>query len=201
MATCISTRRRMRVNSTRKLVRKLDAAQLRLPACQQVDDGLGRGATGAVPRPRESSTWRCASMPRTRWWAPARRSPHRKALREAFDGYLPDSILWRQKEQFSDGVGYGWIDGLKAHAEAQVSDRVLACRQALPAQPPQTKGRRTTTATCSSSSSRAGQRPRPCRGQVHRLFVARGHCLGRQLRRGCRSLGPRDRRVHEQALA
>ncbi|MBO8043338.1 asparagine synthase B, partial [Pseudomonas aeruginosa] len=47
-------------------------------------------------------------------------------LREAFDGYLPDSILWRQKEQFSDGVGYGWIDGLKAHAEAQVSDRVLA---------------------------------------------------------------------------
>lgn len=47
-------------------------------------------------------------------------------LRAAFDGYLPDSILWRQKEQFSDGVGYGWIDGLKAHAEAQVSDRELA---------------------------------------------------------------------------
>jgi asparagine synthase (glutamine-hydrolysing) len=47
-------------------------------------------------------------------------------LREAFGGYLPDSILWRQKEQFSDGVGYGWIDGLKAHAEAQVSDRVMA---------------------------------------------------------------------------
>ncbi|WP_420135713.1 asparagine synthase B [Rhodopseudomonas sp.] len=47
-------------------------------------------------------------------------------LREAFEGYLPESILWRQKEQFSDGVGYGWIDGLKAHAEAQVSDRVMA---------------------------------------------------------------------------
>ena len=31
-------------------------------------------------------------------------------LREAFDGALPDEILWRQKEQFSDGVGYGWID-------------------------------------------------------------------------------------------
>ena len=43
-------------------------------------------------------------------------------LREAFEGYLPQEILWRQKEQFSDGVGYGWIDGLKAHAEAQVSD-------------------------------------------------------------------------------
>ncbi|WP_130618802.1 asparagine synthase B [Dyella amyloliquefaciens] len=47
-------------------------------------------------------------------------------LREAFQGALPDSILWRQKEQFSDGVGYGWIDGLKAHAEQTVSDREFA---------------------------------------------------------------------------
>ena len=34
-------------------------------------------------------------------------------LRKAFEGYLPDEILWRQKEQFSDGVGYSWIDGIK----------------------------------------------------------------------------------------
>jgi asparagine synthase (glutamine-hydrolysing) len=47
-------------------------------------------------------------------------------LREAFQGALPDEILWRQKEQFSDGVGYGWIDGLKAHAEQAVSDREFA---------------------------------------------------------------------------
>jgi asparagine synthase (glutamine-hydrolysing) len=47
-------------------------------------------------------------------------------LREAFAGWLPDAVLWRQKEQFSDGVGYGWIDGLKAHAERHVSDRALA---------------------------------------------------------------------------
>ncbi len=47
-------------------------------------------------------------------------------LREAFKGVLPDEILWRQKEQFSDGVGYGWIDGLKAHAETVVSDVQLA---------------------------------------------------------------------------
>ncbi|MBD8527723.1 asparagine synthase B [Pseudomarimonas arenosa] len=46
-------------------------------------------------------------------------------LREAFAGYLPDSVLWRQKEQFSDGVGYSWIDSLKAHAELQVSDQQL----------------------------------------------------------------------------
>ena len=43
-------------------------------------------------------------------------------LRKAFDGYLPDEILWRQKEQFSDGVGYGWIDSLKDLAEREVSD-------------------------------------------------------------------------------
>ncbi|WP_206663634.1 asparagine synthase B [Prescottella subtropica] len=43
-------------------------------------------------------------------------------VREAFDGALPDEILWRQKEQFSDGVGYGWIDGLKDHAELVVTD-------------------------------------------------------------------------------
>ena len=47
-------------------------------------------------------------------------------LREAFKGTLPEEILWRQKEQFSDGVGYGWIDSLKAHAEKQVSDAELA---------------------------------------------------------------------------
>src|SRR5690606_7420983 len=37
-------------------------------------------------------------------------------LRDAFRGLLPDEILWRQKEQFSDGVGYGWIDALKSLA-------------------------------------------------------------------------------------
>lgn len=47
-------------------------------------------------------------------------------LREAFIGYLPDSILWRQKEQFSDGVGYGWIDGLRAYTASQVSDKDFA---------------------------------------------------------------------------
>lgn len=47
-------------------------------------------------------------------------------LRKAFDTpetpYLPDEVLWRQKEQFSDGVGYSWIDALKAYSESQVTD-------------------------------------------------------------------------------
>lgn len=61
-------------------------------------------------------------------------------LRKAFEGCLPESILWRQKEQFSDGVGYGWIDGLKAQAEAQVSDAEFAgAERRFPINPPQTK--------------------------------------------------------------
>jgi asparagine synthase (glutamine-hydrolysing) len=61
-------------------------------------------------------------------------------LREAFQGALPDEILWRQKEQFSDGVGYGWIDGLKAHAEQTVSDREFAAAATrFPHNPPATK--------------------------------------------------------------
>ena len=61
-------------------------------------------------------------------------------LREAFEGYLPHEILWRQKEQFSDGVGYGWIDGLKAHAEARVSDADFGeATQRFPINTPTTK--------------------------------------------------------------
>lgn len=72
--------------------------------------------------------------------AGGKRGIEKAVLREAFEGYLPDSILWRQKEQFSDGVGYGWIDGLKAHAEAQVSDRDMATAVGrFPINTPQTK--------------------------------------------------------------
>ena len=46
-------------------------------------------------------------------------------LRQAFEGYLPPEILWRQKEQFSDGVGYSWIDSLKAYAQETIDDLEL----------------------------------------------------------------------------
>lgn len=49
----------------------------------------------------------------------------KQILREAFEDLLPPSVAWRQKEQFSDGVGYNWIDSLKAYAEEQVSDREM----------------------------------------------------------------------------
>jgi asparagine synthase (glutamine-hydrolysing) len=61
-------------------------------------------------------------------------------LRKAFEGYLPEEILWRQKEQFSDGVGYSWIDSLKAYIEAHVSDQQLASAQfKFPINTPETK--------------------------------------------------------------
>lgn len=64
----------------------------------------------------------------------------KKVLREAFQGMLPDEILWRQKEQFSDGVGYSWIDALRDYAEEQVSDRKFAERaDRFPVNTPVTK--------------------------------------------------------------
>ena len=50
----------------------------------------------------------------------------KRVVREAFSDMLPESIVWRQKEQFSDGVGYSWIDTLKKIASESVSDEQMA---------------------------------------------------------------------------
>jgi asparagine synthase (glutamine-hydrolysing) len=64
----------------------------------------------------------------------------KRVLREAFADHLPDVVLKRQKEQFSDGVGYGWIDALKAHAAARVSERDLeSARFRFPHNTPDTR--------------------------------------------------------------
>lgn len=47
-------------------------------------------------------------------------------VRKAFENILPESVAWRQKEQFSDGVGYGWIDTLKQIANDKVTDEMMA---------------------------------------------------------------------------
>ncbi len=61
-------------------------------------------------------------------------------LRKAFEGYIPEQILWRQKEQFSDGVGYGWINALKATAERDISDGMLqGAAERFPVKTPETK--------------------------------------------------------------
>lgn len=61
-------------------------------------------------------------------------------LRKAFEDYLPADIAWRQKEQFSDGVGYNWIDTLKAIASREVSDEQLKnAAYRFPINPPMSK--------------------------------------------------------------
>lgn len=61
-------------------------------------------------------------------------------LRKAFEDYLPESVAWRQKEQFSDGVGYSWIDTLKAETNKLVSDDELAnAKYRFPINTPTTK--------------------------------------------------------------
>ena len=61
-------------------------------------------------------------------------------VRKAFEEYLPESVAWRQKEQFSDGVGYSWIDTLKEVVEAAVTDEQMDnAHFRFPLQTPQNK--------------------------------------------------------------
>ncbi len=64
----------------------------------------------------------------------------KKIVREAFEDMLPASVVWRQKEQFSDGVGYNWIDTLKAVTNAAVTDEQMAhAAERFPVNPPMNK--------------------------------------------------------------
>ena len=64
----------------------------------------------------------------------------KKIVREAFADMLPTEVAWRQKEQFSDGVGYSWIDTLKAVTTAAVSDDQMAhAAERFPINPPKNK--------------------------------------------------------------
>ena len=61
-------------------------------------------------------------------------------VRKAFEEYLPESVAWRQKEQFSDGVGYSWIDTLKEVVDSAVTDeQMLNANFRFPLQTPQNK--------------------------------------------------------------
>jgi asparagine synthase (glutamine-hydrolysing) len=64
----------------------------------------------------------------------------KRIVREAFAHMLPEAVAWRQKEQFSDGVGYSWIDTLKAVTAAAVSDEQMAhAAERFPINPPKNK--------------------------------------------------------------
>lgn len=61
-------------------------------------------------------------------------------VRKAFEDMIPESVAWRQKEQFSDGVGYSWIDTLKEIVETAVTDEQLAnAKYKFPIQTPTSK--------------------------------------------------------------
>lgn len=64
----------------------------------------------------------------------------KKIVRDAFADLLPEEVAWRQKEQFSDGVGYSWIDTLKQITASAVSDEQMAhAAERFPINPPQNK--------------------------------------------------------------
>ena len=69
-----------------------------------------------------------------------RQTVEKKIVREAFAHMLPSEVAWRQKEQFSDGVGYSWIDTLKQITSERVSDEQMAhASERFPINPPRCK--------------------------------------------------------------
>jgi asparagine synthase (glutamine-hydrolysing) len=119
-------------------IRKLD--RLHLFDCLRANKSMAAwGVEARVPfLDKEFMDVAMSIDPQAKMAGPGRMEKH--ILREAFEDMLPASVAWRQKEQFSDGVGYSWIDSLKAHAEARVSDQELAsARYRFPHNPPETK--------------------------------------------------------------
>ncbi|HEU0080035.1 MAG TPA: asparagine synthase B, partial [Longimicrobiaceae bacterium] len=119
-------------------IRKLD--RLHLYDCLRANKAMAAwGVEARVPfLDKEFLDVAMGVDPAAKMAGPGRMEKH--VLREAFADLLPASIAWRQKEQFSDGVGYGWIDSLRELAEARVSDRELAgARFRFPYNTPATK--------------------------------------------------------------
>ncbi|MDY6322493.1 MAG: asparagine synthase B [Succinivibrio sp.] len=121
-----------------ELVRKL--SQLHLYDCLRANKSLmSWGVEGRVPFLDKKFLDVAMSISPDDKMCPGK-TIEKKVLREAFQGWLPDEILWRQKEQFSDGVGYSWIDALRDYAEKKVSDEKFAEREIrFPVNTPMTK--------------------------------------------------------------
>ena len=99
-------------------VRKID--KLHLYDCLRANKSLSAwGVEGRVPfLDKEFIDYSMNLDPKLKMISSDKIEKH--ILRESFKGYLPDDILWRQKEQFSDGVGYSWIDSLKEYADKSI---------------------------------------------------------------------------------
>ncbi|MGN1394434.1 MAG: asparagine synthase B [Succinivibrionaceae bacterium] len=104
-------------------VRKLD--QLHVYDCQRANKSLAAwGVEGRVPfLDKEFIDIAMRLNPKDKMCGNGKIEKH--IVRQAFESYLPHEIAWRQKEQFSDGVGYSWIDSLRDHAEKEVTDQMF----------------------------------------------------------------------------
>lgn len=105
-------------------VRKLD--QLHLYDCARANKSLAAwGVEGRVPfLDKEFIDIAMRLNPKDKMCGHGKIEKH--IVREAFETYLPKEIVWRQKEQFSDGVGYSWIDSLRDYAEKEVTDQMFS---------------------------------------------------------------------------
>ncbi len=122
----------------KETVRKLE--KLHLYDCNRANKALAAwGVEGRVPfLDKEFLDVAMSLNPQDKMVGPGRME--KWILRKAFEDYLPDSVLWRQKEQFSDGVGYSWIDTLRELAEQSVSDQQMEKRHyRFPLNPPLSK--------------------------------------------------------------
>ncbi|HXK76600.1 MAG TPA: asparagine synthase B, partial [Bacteroidaceae bacterium] len=119
-------------------VRKI--SRLHLYDCLRANKSLAAwGVEGRVPfLHKEFMDVAMSINPEAKMCGKGRMEKH--IVREAFESLLPDEVAWRQKEQFSDGVGYSWIDTLRAQANEMISDEMLAnASKIFPINPPLNK--------------------------------------------------------------
>jgi asparagine synthase (glutamine-hydrolysing) len=122
----------------KETVRKLD--KLHLYDCLRANKSLAAwGVEGRVPfLDKEFMDVAMRLNPKDKMAGKGRME--KWVLRKAFEDYLPASVAWRQKEQFSDGVGYSWIDTLKALTSEKVTDEMMAkVNETYPINPPMNK--------------------------------------------------------------
>lgn len=121
-------------------VRKLE--KLHLYDCLRANKALmSWGIEGRVPfLDKEFIDVAMSVNPKDKMINKAEGKMEKWVLRKAFEDLLPESIAWRQKEQFSDGVGYSWIDSLKELAEKEISDEMMInAKYRFPIHTPQNK--------------------------------------------------------------
>ncbi len=109
----------------KETVRKLD--RLHLYDCNRANKALAAwGVEGRVPFLDKEFMDIAMNVNPTDKMCGSNGKMEKHILRKAFEDYIPASVAWRQKEQFSDGVGYDWIDSLKEVVEENISDEQMA---------------------------------------------------------------------------